>query len=87
MQVTFGAVCPEGSLPLFSVDTEQEARDLLVATCSLGLDGEYYARELAPYAEEGADQTGRLDAFYAFGERLRDTYARIKLRRAERASS
>lgn len=31
---------------MFSVDTEEEAKQLLVIACMRGLDGHYYAREL-----------------------------------------
>ena len=46
MQVGYGRTCPEGHLPVFSVDTEEEAKKLIVATCPMGNDGKYYAREL-----------------------------------------
>ena len=38
---------PKGFLPVFSVNTEDEAKRLIVATCSRGTDGQYYSAELA----------------------------------------
>lgn len=55
---------------MFSVETEEEARSLLVMTCPTNYDGEFYARELV------AEQT--LDNLYAFGDRLRAMYAILK---------
>lgn len=66
-------MCPEGFLPIFSVETEQEARQLLGETCKMGLDKHYYAPELESFYHS-YDQEGRLDAFYAFGERLSKVY-------------
>lgn len=47
----YGAVAPEGFLPVYSVDSEDEAHRLLVLTCSRdygrGGSGEFIARELA----------------------------------------
>lgn len=37
---------PKGHLPVFSVDTEYEAEQLVIATCPTGYDGKHYAREL-----------------------------------------
>lgn len=54
--------CPDGFLPVFSADTEEQARELLAATCKLGPDGNYYAPELAH------EQT--LDNLQAFSDRL-----------------
>ena len=81
MQVQFGTVCPDGFLPVFSVDTEEEAQSLLVACCQRGHDGEFYATETLPFAGSEADQEERLEAFYAFGERLRLVYEKIKARK------
>ena len=55
---------------MFSVDTEAEARTLLVAACPRGLDGEFYARELAE------EQT--LENLEKFGQRLEDVWNRMK---------
>lgn len=79
MQVQFGTVCPDGFLPIFSVETEDEARRLLVLTCSRGADGELYARELVrQQASCPEDDNARLEAFYAFGDRCRRAYAMMK---------
>jgi hypothetical protein len=37
---------PKGALGVFSVDTEEEARSLIVLTCPTNLKGEYVAPEL-----------------------------------------
>lgn len=42
-----GTTCPEGFLPVYSVDTEEEAKTLVILTTSIGPDGEYYAMNLA----------------------------------------
>lgn len=57
---------PDGTLPVFSVETEQEARDLIVLTCPRNLAGEYVAPELA--------QEQTLENLDAFGDRLRTGY-------------
>lgn len=68
-------------LPIFSVDTEEEAHALLVLTCSRNLRGEYVARELVN--DDGSIPEGdeRLDRFYAFGDRLRAAYSHMLSRR------
>ncbi len=43
----FGEVVPNGSLPVFSVDTEEEAQHLIVMVCPRDRAGNHYARELA----------------------------------------
>lgn len=60
--MTFGRKVPEGSLPVYSVGTEKEAKDLIVLCCNTNLAGEYIARELA------MEQT--LENLKAFGDRL-----------------
>lgn len=47
MQVGYGVTVPEGRLPVFSTDTEEQARRLIVLTCPRDAAGNYYARELA----------------------------------------
>lgn len=59
-----------GFLPVYSVNTEQEARQLLVAACSTNCAGEFVARELVE------EQT--LENLYAFGDRLAATHARLQ---------
>ena len=58
--------CPSGSLPVFSVETEEEAVKLLALACETNLAGQFIARELVE------DQT--LDALLAFGRRLEGIY-------------
>lgn len=53
---------PKGTLPVFSVGDEEEARALIVAACPTNAAGQYIARELAE------EQT--LENLYAFGDRL-----------------
>lgn len=67
----FGRKCPRGFLPIFSVNTEDEARRLLVLTCPRTDDGQAH---FAPELRE--KQT--LRNLYAFGARLRAGYARIR---------
>lgn len=64
---------PRGSLPIFSVDNEEEAQSLIVLTCPTNGRGEYIAPELV------IEQT--LENLYAFGDRLRKGYALLKARR------
>lgn len=60
---------PKGFLPVFSVTTEEEAKALIVATCSMGMDGEYYASELA------SEQTmENLEVFSAKIDRVHDVF-------------
>lgn len=61
---------PEGFLPVFSVDTEEQAKALIVATCSLGEGGKYYARELV--------QEQTLENLAAFSEKLAARWELIK---------
>ena len=42
----YGHNVEDGFLPVYSVETEQEAEQLIILTCSLGPDGNYYASEL-----------------------------------------
>lgn len=58
----YGRTVEEGFLPVYSVDTEQEARSLLVLSCSTNLKGEFLADELV------REQT--LENLDAFGNRL-----------------
>lgn len=55
---------------MFSVDTEEQARALVVATCELGYHGRYIARELA------RDQT--LQNLGVFSDRLAARWEQIK---------
>lgn len=58
---------PEGSLPVYSVGTEDEAQRLLVLACPVGYDGQFVAPELA------AEQT--LENLEAFSDRLDRAHA------------
>lgn len=58
---------------MFSVDTEDEARRLLIAACPRNLDNEFVAPELHE------EQT--LDNLRAFGERLAELHAKIQARK------
>lgn len=76
-------MCPEGFLPIFSVETEREAKSLLVLTCTRGPDGELYARELVEQQQTCPDDgDARLAAFYAYGDRCRRAYAMMLKERA-----
>jgi hypothetical protein len=73
--VTYGRRCPEGHLPVFSVDTEEEAKTLIARCCELVFVDSlnttaYLAQELE------AEQT--LENLYKFGTRLEKEYAKIK---------
>jgi hypothetical protein len=61
------------------VDTEREARDLLILTCPTNVNGEYVAPELA------TEQT--LDNLYKFGERLKRGYKLLKQRTKKKGGS
>lgn len=56
----------KGFLPIFSVNTDEEANALLIRACKFGLNGEYIVPELAE------EQT--LENLYDFGDRLRAIY-------------
>lgn len=60
---------PKGHLPVFGCDTEEQAKALITATCSLGYQGEYIARELAE------EQT--IESLSVFSSRLEAVWDRI----------
>jgi len=60
--VGYGIVVPEGSLPVFSTRTAEEAKHLIVLACPTNFDGEYYAKELA--------QEQTLENLVKFSDRL-----------------
>ena len=62
----YGRSVPRGFLPVFSVNTEEEAKRLIVLTCPMNVDGQYYARELAE------EQT--LENLQAFSDKLVKAY-------------
>jgi hypothetical protein len=57
-----------GFLPVFSVDTEKEARLLLTMACQTNYQGEFVAGELV--------NNQNLENLQAFGDRLADMYSR-----------
>lgn len=59
---------------MFSVDTEEDARQLLTAACPTNREGEFVARELVH------EQT--LDNLHAFAERLEKAWDLIESRRS-----
>lgn len=58
---------------MFSTDTEDEARMLIVMTCPMGDDGNYYSRELA--------QEQSLGNLQAFSDKLQRTWDLVKAAR------
>jgi len=66
---------PEGALPVFSCDTEEEARALLNRTCPKNYRGEFVAPELA--------EAQTLENLYAFGDRLQKAYDIMKSQRSD----
>jgi hypothetical protein len=66
---------PSGSLPVYSVDTEEEAQSLLVLACGTNNEGQFIARELV------VEQT--LDNLDAFGARLEETDEMLKKLKAK----
>ena len=75
MIVRFGRTVESGFLLAYSVDTEQEALDLLTSTCSTNNNNEFVARELIH------DQT--VENLWAFGERLKGVHQGMKERKHE----
>lgn len=61
--VRYGPIVEDGFLPAYSVDTEEEAKLLIAATCRLSAQGDnYYASELM--------EELTLDNLKIFSERL-----------------
>jgi len=71
--VGYGRSCPSGRLPVFSVDTEQEAIALLTLACPTNMNGEFIAPELA------YEQT--LENLDKFSDRLEKCHQVIKQRK------
>ena len=63
---------------MYSVDSEEEARALIVATCKRGLDGRFYAPELA--------QEQSLVILQAFSDRLEKAHEAIMARPDQKTS-
>lgn len=68
----FGRTVERGFLPVYSVDTEEEAKALVVMSCKRSMNGEMIAPELAE------EQT--LERLAAFGDRLRGLHQMMKAR-------
>lgn len=68
----FGRKLPDGYLPVFSVNTEDEAKRLITLTCPMGLDGHYYARELA--------ESQTVENLLTFSDKLARAWALMKER-------
>lgn len=75
----FGPKLPDGYLPVFSVDTEEEAQALIVLACPRDGDGHHYARELA--------QEQTLENLQAFSDRLAKYYDLMQENRGRRESA
>lgn len=75
----YGRSVPKGFLPVYSVDTEEEAQDLLVAACATNIDGDFIARELV------SEQS--IPNLHAFGDRLAATHERIQKIRSSRSTN
>jgi len=73
--VRYGRTCPRGFLPVYSVDTEEEARRLLVLTCGTNHKGEFIAKELM------ASQN--LKNLQAFGDRLHEAHKWLKKKKPQ----
>ena len=70
-------MCPDGFLPAYSVDTEQEAKQIMVML-PLAFDGKQYAAEL--FDEDGEVLSGprRIDAMVRFGKRCESIHNKLK---------
>jgi hypothetical protein len=69
--VGYGVTVPKGSLAVFTVDTEEEARKLVALTCPLADDNKsYYARELA--------EAQTLENLRRFSDKLAKGYALLQ---------
>lgn len=67
----YGVSVPDGSLPVYSTDTDEEALSLLVLTCPTNVWGEFIAPELAK------EQT--VENLAAFSDRLHEAAVRLGL--------
>lgn len=66
----WGPQCKDGFLPVYSVDTMEEAEKLVVATCSFNSqDGHYYSNELA------RDQT--IETLMHFSDKINFIHQRL----------
>lgn len=60
---------PEGHLPVYSVDTEKQAKTLIAATCPLSVFGEYVAPELV--------EAQTIENLTEFSDRLHEVALRL----------
>lgn len=63
----YGRAVEDGALPVFAVDTEDQARQLLTVACSTNTEGEFVAEELV--------QERTLESLGRFSKRLQETWA------------
>lgn len=84
MTVEFGTVCPDGFLPVFSVDTKAQAKALM-AFVPRDLEGKKYAKELLDQAGRPLTGAKRIDGFVRFGLRLQFVYEQLQLQRQDSA--
>ena len=68
---------PSGKLPVFSCDTEQQAKDLLTLACETNINGEFIARELA------SEQTAK--NLQEFSDRLQHIWDVMQANQTEQA--
>jgi len=72
--VRYGRSLEPGFLPVYSVDTEDEAKRLLVLACPRNYDGEFVARELV--------DAQTLENLEAFADRLERLHGEMQSRKA-----
>jgi len=84
--VQVGQVCPEGSLPVYSCDTEADAKLLVGMACKMNLAGEHYAPELLDDFGQPLESEERMRAFVSFGQRLAKLHQMVLDRRQETLS-
>ena len=72
----YGRSVPSGFLPVFSTNTEDEARALLTLACPTNRDGDFVAPELA------REQT--IDNLMAFSDRLQRCWEMMEDRKDRR---
>jgi hypothetical protein len=75
--VTFGRTCPAGYLPAFSVDTEDEAKELIVRCCEAVWVRDEHGGHFGFIAQE-LEQEQTLERLYSFGRRLAAEYSLMR---------
>jgi hypothetical protein len=71
--VGFGRKLPKGRLPVFSVNTDDEARQLITLCCPRDSKGHSYARELA--------ESQTLENLQKFSDKLAHGWALLQARK------